>query len=139
MRPLKRNFIAGLIVLAMTLAVQSDAHAQYGVVVQPVVPAVVGYTAERRGLFGQRVVMRPIVAPVAAAAPVVAARPVVSEPVAVQYAPPAAPVAAYYAPPAPVTMRYAPVVAPVATYYRAPVPVVPVRSYRVAVPYIYGF
>lgn len=72
----------------------------------PVAPAVVGYTA-RRGLFGRRVVVRPIVRPVAVA-PVVVARPVVTA--GYGYV---APIPAYYPPPVPV-MTYR---VPYAAYY----------------------
>jgi hypothetical protein len=116
---------------------QSNATAQVPVAVQPVVPGVVGYSAEYRGLFGRRVVYRPIVAPVAAApvavAPVAVARPIVSVARPVITAAPLAyaPVQSYYAPVqsyyAPVQSYYAPVqsnyapVAPVITTYRYPV------------------
>ncbi len=153
MRTITRSLFTGCIALLMTLAVQNDANAQYPVAVQPVAPAVVGYTAERRGLFGRRVVYRPIVAPVAAAPVVTAARPVLAAPVTMNYAPEVAPVTMNYAPAVapPVTVRYAPVtvgtapvVAPVTTYRVAPVttyrvaPIVaPFRSYRV--PIVVGF
>jgi len=134
MRSFSKILIAGFIPLAMTLAFQSDANGQYPVAVQPVMPAVVGYTAERRGWFGRRVVVRPIVGQVAVAPIVVAARPVIAAPVV------AAPVVV-----APITMGYAPAVsyyrgpAPVATYYRAPAPILPIRAYRVHMNYGYGF
>ena len=96
------------------LTSQSESKAQYPVYYAPastVAPAVVGYTARRGGLFGQRVVVRPVVAPVMAPSAVVVERPVVPvEPAAVQ---------AYYAPPVPVA--------------------VPVTTYRVPVVTFYGF
>ena len=142
MRTITRSLFTGCIALLTTLAVQHDASAQYPVAVQPVAPAVVGYTAERRGLFGRRVVYRPIVAPVAAAPVVTAARPVLAAPVTMNYPPAVAPpVTVRYAP---VTVGTAPVVAPVTTYRVAPVttyrvaPIVaPFRSYRV--PIVVGF
>lgn len=105
----------GLVISAMTVADSQSARAQYPVV-QTVQPAVVGYSATRRGLFGRRLVLRPVVAPVTSVAPVSVARPVVVQrPVVV-----ARPV--------------------VQTYYRAPAPVaVPIRTYRVPVVYSYGF
>ncbi len=139
MRKVVRYLLLGAVAVAAFAAVPSQAQAQYPIAVtqvQPVVPAVVGYTAERRGLFGWRVVYRPVVAGVAApvvtsAVPVTMAQPVVSQRVVVGYAPSAAPVTSFYAPaPAPVTSFYAPpvtVVAPVAapiTTYRIPTPVV---------------
>jgi len=143
MRSFSRNFIAGFIPLAMTLAFQSDVNGQYPVAVQPVMPAVVGYTAERRGLFGRRVIVRPIVGQVAAVVPVapvvVAARPIVAAPAVVApitmgYAP----AVSYYRGPTPVATYYRGPV-PVATYYRAPAPILPIRAYRVHVNYGYGF
>ena len=143
MRTITRSLTVGLFAIFMTFAFERDANAQYPVAAQPVAPAVVGYAAQRRGLFGRRVVYRPVVAPVPVAAvpvaPVVtAARPVIAAPVTVGYAPAVAPVTVRYAP---VTVQYAPaVVAPVAAYRIAPAPIVaPVRTYRVAVPYVYGF
>lgn len=107
-----RHFTLVLCVAAiaacLTVVPEKTASAQYPYYyapVQPVVPAVIGYTARRRGLFGRRVVVRPIVAPVVAA-PMVIARPVV-------------------------TARYG-YVAPATAYYPPPVPVVaPVMTYRV--------
>ena len=51
-------------------------HPVYYAAAPPVMPAVVGYSARRGGVFGQRVVMRPVVAPVVAA-PLVMPPPVV--------------------------------------------------------------
>lgn len=119
MNKIVSTICGALIAFTSTLFLQSDLQAQYPIAVQAVGPVVVGYAPERRGLFGQRTVYRPLVAPVATAAPVVTvARPVVAAPIAVGYAPPvvagyAPPVAAYYAPPAPVA--------------------VPVQAYRVPV------
>lgn len=129
----RRLLCVGLLVTCLCLAVESDASAQYPVVVQPAVPAVVGYTAERRGLLGLRVVYRPVVAPVAAAPAVptvTVARPVVAAPVTLGYAPVETPVTSYYAP--------APVAVPVTSYYAPPVTTyrVPVTSYRIPV---FGF
>ena len=79
MRHVTRLLSLATVASLLMLATQNEAQAQYPVYyapVQPVAPAVVGYSARRAGLFGQRVVVRPIVAPVAAA-PVVLARPVV--------------------------------------------------------------
>lgn len=81
---------------------------------QPVQP-VVAYYPVRRGLFGRRIVYRPVVT---------YAVPAASVPVTTYYAPAAPPVTTYYAPAAPVvtapvTTYYAP--APVTTYYYAPV------------------
>ena len=70
---------AAIIATCLTVTTTNEAAAGYPVYyapAQPVVPAVVGYSARRAGLFGRRVVVRPIVAPVAA--PVVVARPVVT-------------------------------------------------------------
>ena len=74
----------GLMTLGMVLADQSTAEAQYPYTITPMqtvvtpmqtyAPAVVGYTAERRGLFGRRIVYRPVVAP-AFGTPVVVAAP----------------------------------------------------------------
>jgi hypothetical protein len=127
MNNLKRIMIAGLVAAVITIAMQNDATAQYPVAVQPVVPAVVGYTAERRGFFGQRVVLRPVVANVAAA-PAVPVEPAVTvrrpavEPVAAYYPPPAKPVVTTYRVPVVTTYRV-----PVVTTYRVPV----VTTYRV--------
>ena len=117
---------------AALTAMPSDAQAQYPVAVtqvQPVVPAVVGYTAERRGLFGWRVVYRPVIAgvPSVPVTPTVAVAPaVVSQRVVMGYAPPVGPVTSYYAPPVSVA---APLPPPITTY-RVPLPaVVPYVGY----------
>ncbi len=138
MLTLRRTLSVAIVATIAVLACSSDAQAQYPVAVQPVVPAVVGYTAERRGLFRRRVVYRPVVAPVAApvvpvapvapAAPVVSvARPVVSAPVVTVARPVlttpvvAAPVVVARPVVAPVTVARPVVVAPVRAYYAPPV------------------
>ena len=84
MRFTKQCLMAALAAGCMMFGLEGQARAQFPIVVtppQPVLPAVVGYSTERRGLFGQRVVMRPLVSPVAtlpAPPVVVAARPVVT-------------------------------------------------------------
>lgn len=116
---------AALAVCGVLLGVASEATAQGPLVYYPASPAVT-YVPEVRGLFGQRLVYRPVLAaPVAVAAapapPVVVARPVTT-----YYAPAvSAPVTSYYAPavPAPVTTYYAPAPAAVTSYYAPAVPV----------------
>ena len=125
MRQRTRVACCAAVVALFSMMSADRAEAQYPVVVQPVAPAVVGYAAERRGLFGLRRVYRPIVAPVATA-PVAVETPVaVARPVVTTYRPAVAPVTSYYAPAAPVVRSYYAPVAPVA---------VPVRTYRVPVP-----
>jgi hypothetical protein len=131
----QRYLLAGLLAVAITFVFGADARAGYPYAVQPVAPAVVGYTAEQRGFFGRRVVMRPVVAPVVAAVPTVAvARPVIT--VARPVVAPVAPVASYYAPTVrPVAAYYAPPVTPVVTTYRVPVVTtyrLPVTSYMIS-------
>ena len=110
------------VAMASFFAVAQPAQAQVAVTTYyPAAPAVT-YLPERRGLFGQRLVYRPVVTNVA---PVVVA----PAPVTTYYAP--AVRAAYYAP-APVTTYYAP--APVTTYYAPAVRVAPVTVYRPVVP-----
>ena len=144
MRHVIKLLCCTVVITSFSLASASRAEAQYAVAVQPVAPAVVGYTAQRRGLFGRRVVYRPVVAPVAVApvaveAPVTVARPVVSAPITVARPVIAAPVVtSYYAPAAPVVRSYYAPPAPVVRSYYAPPVVVPVQSYRIAVPVI-GF
>ncbi len=137
-----RCLLVAAVMSGAVISMSSESEAQVPVAVSPAVPAVVGYTAERRGLFGWRVVYRPVVAPVAAAVPVAGvaptvtvarpvvtvarpvvtvARPVVTQRVVVGYAPPAVPVTSFYAPPVGV-----PVPAPITTYR---VPVVPVVGF----------
>lgn len=131
-----RCLLVAAVMGGAVITMPSEAQAQVPIAVAPAVPTVVGYTAERRGLFGQRVVFRPVVAPVATAVPVTTfaptvtvarpvvtvARPVVTVPtpvvsqrVVVGFAPPAAPVTSFFAPPVAV-----PVAAPVTTF-RVPV------------------
>lgn len=115
---------AALAAWGVLLGVAYDAAAQGPVVVYyPASPAVT-YVPEVRGLFGQRLVYRPVLAaPVAvAAAPAV----VVARPVTTYYAPAvSAPVTSYYAPavPAPATTYYAPAPVAVTSYYAPAVPV----------------
>ena len=104
---------------AFFVAAERPSDAGYPVYVAPapvVAPAVVGYTARRGGLFGQRTVMRPVVAPLAApvaVAPIAVApaRTTALKPAPVVVAPT---VRAYYAPP----VQY---VAPAVTVYHLPV------------------
>ncbi len=94
------------LITSISLTAGSRAEAQYPVAVQPVAPVVVGYSAQRRGLFGRRIVYRPVVAPVAVAPVAVAAPVTVARPVVVAYPPTVAPVASYYAPAEPVATSY---------------------------------
>jgi hypothetical protein len=113
---MKITFLLTVVVGLLAIADSEQASAQSPVVVttySPVQP-VVAYYPQRRGLFGRRIVYRPVVTYAVPATPV---------PATTYYAP-AAPVTTYYAPapriaPAPVTTYYAP--APVTTYYYAPV------------------
>jgi hypothetical protein len=123
--------VAALAAWAAVLGAASDAAAQWPVYYPA--PAAVGYAPEIRGLFGRRLVYRPVVAapvafaPVVAPIPVAAPVPVVRAPVTAFYAPGPVAVASYYAPSVPmvgapvrVTTYYAPrrvVVPPVVTYY----------------------
>ncbi len=105
-------------------ATASDATAQAVVTYYPSAP-VVGYAPEVRGLFGRRLVYRPVVA----------------APVATYYAPAPAAVTSYYAP-APMMSYYAPpVAAPAAvTSYYAPAVAAPVAVtsyYAPAAPLVY--
>ena len=121
-----------------SLANVQVACAQYPIItsVPSSFPAVVSYVSERRGLFGRRVVYRPIVTPVARAVPAVTSYPVavsrpvvvappvaVATPLVVRYPPPTPRVSRYYTPmpPAPVLVPLRPYQIPVTTYY---VPVV---------------
>lgn len=91
MRFVTRLLCIAAVAAAFVVAPEKQAsagHPVYYAPATPVVPAVVGYSARRGGLFGQRVVMRPVVAPVAAA-PVIVAPPVVTA-----YYPPAVPAVA---------------------------------------------
>jgi hypothetical protein len=132
-RTVTRLLCVGFIATCLTWMLQSDASAQYPVAVtavQPVVPAVVGYAPQRRGLFGRRVVYRPVVAPVVVArpvvAPVVVARPALAPVVVARPG---------FAPVVVARPAFAPVMAPpVSAYYAPPVRVlVPVRTYRIPV------
>ena len=135
MQTFTRFFCAAVIVAGWMLTTTTDVKAQYpvySVPVAPVAPAVVGYAPERRGLFGQRVVYRPVVGAVTAAvpvpvAPVTVARPVIVGRPALPVAVAPAPVTAYYAPAAPVGVP-APIAVPApVTTYRVPItPLVPV-------------
>ncbi len=123
--------VAGWFVVGMA----SNADAQYPVAVMPyqaVSPVVVGYSAQRRGLFGRRVVYRPVatapyavpVAPYVAAAPYVSARPVAVVPRVTVARP---------------VVVAAPVAVPVMTYRVPRVPVVPVQTYRLPVAPVWGW
>lgn len=92
----------------LTIFTADTANAQYPVVVQPTVPAVVGYTAQPAGLFGLRTRITPVVAPVAAA-PVGYVAPAR----VVQYRAPVAPAIRYRAPVTTTLYTPAPVVASV--------------------------
>jgi hypothetical protein len=144
-----RCLLVTAVISGAVITMPSKAEAQFPVVVAPAAPAVVGYTAERRGLFGRRVVFRPVVAPVATAVPVTTVAPtvavarpvvtvarpavtvarpvvtaaptVVSQRVVVGYAPPPVPVTSFFAPPVSV-----PVAPPVTTFR---VPIVPVVGF----------
>ncbi len=122
-----------LVAAWFSFAMASQADAQYPIAisnpavvvpVQPVSPAVVGYTAERRGLLGLRTVYRPVVtaplavpvAPAIPVAPAYAARPVLVAPNSVMAAKPVV------------------IVPPPVTTYRVPVvPVAPMQTYRIPV------
>ncbi len=131
MNRIKKTLMVGLIVVAISLTFQADAKADYPVLVQPAVaPTVVGYSVRRAGLFGQRVVMRPVVAPAIPVSTVTVSRPVVTvaRPAVVVERPLVTverPVVTVARPL--VSVGYAP---PVAAYYR---PVVPVVTYRMPV------
>lgn len=85
MRSISTCFGVGLLAVAVMLADQREAEAQYPYTinagatyvapVQAYAPAVVGYTAERRGLFGRRTVYRPVLGP-SVAQPVAVVAPV---------------------------------------------------------------
>lgn len=132
---------AALAACGVLLAGAPDAAAQGpAVVAYYPAPPVVTYVPEVRGLFGQRLVYRPVLAAPVAVAAVPAPAIVAAPPVTTYYAPaPAVGVTTYYAPaPAAVTSFYAPAVAaPVVSYpgrvtaYYAPARVVapPVVTY----------
>ena len=85
MRSISTYLCFGLMTVAMGLADQREAEAQYPYTinaaptyiapVQAYAPAIVGYTAERRGLFGRRTVYRPVLGP-SVAQPIAVAAPV---------------------------------------------------------------
>ncbi len=136
MRLITRILCILAVAFALTALTPERAEAQYPVavpVVQPVVPAVVGYSAERRGLFGLRVVYRPVVAPVAAAPVAVAPTVSVARPVVTVAPSTVARPVVTVARPVVTVARPVVSVAPVATYY-AP-PVIPVTTYRYPVVY----
>ncbi|MCR9293396.1 MAG: hypothetical protein NXI32_11800 [bacterium] len=59
--------VVAVVTFLFSVASPNSAAAQYPVIItppQPALQAVVGYTPEPRGLWGQRVMMRPVVAPV---------------------------------------------------------------------------
>ncbi|MEM9588403.1 MAG: hypothetical protein AAGA03_14060 [Planctomycetota bacterium] len=131
---------AALIAVAVSTMVGSQSaraqHPVYYAAPQAVVPAVVGYTARRGGLLGQRVVYRPVVgaatvSTVAAPAVAVAAPTVAVAAPAVALAAPAVTVAR------PAITLARPVIAPVVTRYRPVTYAVPITSYRV--PVLVGF
>ena len=110
MLQLTRTATVFLVAFGLTLVVndrKASAQVPVGVTIYyPAVPTVT-YVPERRGLFGRRIVYRPVVT--------------YSAPVTTYYAPQlSAPVTTYYAPQlsAPVTTYYAPQLsAPVTTFY----------------------
>lgn len=138
-RNISKFSLAAMMAVSALLLTGTSAVAQVPVIYYR--PPTVTYVPEVRGLFGQRLVYRPVVTPaapvvaaVAAPLPVFAAPPAAvtsyyaPSPVTTYYAPSPAPVTTYYAPsPAPVTTYYAPSPAPVTTYY-APAPAAPVAS-----------
>jgi hypothetical protein len=106
MRSISTYLCFGLMTVAMGLADQREAEAQYPYTVnaaptyiapvQAYAPAIVGYTAERRGLFGRRTVYRPVLGP-SVAQPIAVAAPVqtITQATAIAPAPiAAAPIAA---------------------------------------------
>jgi len=100
------------------LAAPAPAVAQRAIVAPGYAAPVLTYLPERRGVFGQRLVYRPVVGLAPVAPPVVVRRPVTT-----YYAP--APVRAYYAPAPAVRAYYRPLAPPrrVISLY-APAPVV---------------
>jgi len=96
MRSISTYFGVGLLAVGVMLADQRDAEAQYPYTinagatyvapVQAYAPAVVGYTAERRGLFGRRTVYRPVLGP-SVAQPIAVVAPVQTATQATAFAP----------------------------------------------------
>ena len=79
---ISRLLIVVCLAACFTVAMDEQASAQYPVAVVPTVTPV-GYAAETRGLWGRRVVYRPVYATTATAvpvAPVTVARPVIAAP-----------------------------------------------------------
>ena len=84
MRLIINSLVVGLVSVGMGLTEQREAAAQYPYTInatptyvvpaQAYAPAVVGYTAERRGLFGRRTVFKPVLGP-SVAQPVAVAAP----------------------------------------------------------------
>ena len=157
-----RCLLVAAVMSGAVITMSSESEAQVPVVVSPAVPAVVGFSAERRGLFGRRVVFRPVVAPVSTAVPVTTfapavtvARPVVtmsrpvvtmSRPVVTMSQPVvmARPVVTVARPV--VTQRvavgFAPPAVPVTSFFAPPVGVpiaAPVTTFRVPVVPVVGF
>jgi hypothetical protein len=85
MRSISTYLCFGLMTVGMGLADHRQAQAQYPYTIntaptyiapaQAYAPAIVGYTAERRGLFGRRTVYRPVLGP-SVAQPIAVAAPV---------------------------------------------------------------
>ncbi len=135
-----------------TCGIERTALAQYPVILTPAptVP-VIGYRPERRGLFGQRTVYRPVVVGAAPVAPAVPVSTIVQSPVVPSVAvpsvavpsvaiQPATTLARPILPPPPTEVRYSPVVAAPTTVYYPPAPVLTVptiRTYRV--PVVFAF
>ncbi|MCP4941946.1 MAG: hypothetical protein GY924_08205 [Planctomycetaceae bacterium] len=121
MRSISTYFGVGLLAVGVMLADQRDAEAQYPYTinagatyvapVQAYAPAVVGYTAERRGLFGRRTVYRPVLGP-SVAQPIAVVAPVQTITQATAYAP------------APITAARPVLQAP--AFYQAPLAAAPV-------------
>ena len=139
MNYVSRLLLVGMIAVGGLIALAGEAQGQVPVAVttvQPVVPGVVGYLPERRGLFGQRIVYRPVVAPTVAAPAVTVTQPLaVSQSVAV-----ARPVTTVAQPlaVAPTVTVARPVIAapvvPVRSFFAPAAPVaVPVTTYRIPV------
>jgi hypothetical protein len=101
MRRFEKSVCLAAVAASLLLVAENQVSAQYPVYYAPppVVPAVVGYSARRAGLFGRRVVVRPVVAAVpvptvpVAISTVAVARPVVTTSFGTE-----TPVAAFYPP-----------------------------------------